>query len=108
MASLVQVWKFEEFRNKLNEKVLYKTAEEECFKITRDGSKEVTQRAHDVNTTSQQRRCIDVEPTLYKRHVPAGYGLALYTRRSGSFCSPKMIPMVSTHASVRRINPGTV
>ena len=33
---------------------------------------ETTQRAHDVNTTSPERRCIDVEPTLYKRHVPAG------------------------------------
>ena len=31
------------------------------------------QRAHDVYTTSSQRRCsIDVEATLYRRHVPAG------------------------------------
>ena len=32
----------------------------------------VSQQAHDVNTTSPQRRCNDVEPTLYKRHLPAG------------------------------------
>ena len=36
-----------------------------------------SRQAHDVNTTSPQRRatswrCIDVEPTLYKRHVSAG------------------------------------
>ena len=39
---------------------------------------EQTQLAHDVYTTSAQRRCsvrrcIDVEPMLYKRHVPAGF-----------------------------------
>ena len=34
---------------------------------------DVSQQARDVNTTSPQRRCnVDVEPTLYKRHVPAG------------------------------------
>ena len=37
----------------------------------------LAQRAHDITTTSAQRRCnvdvADVEPTLYKRHVPAGW-----------------------------------
>ena len=37
-----------------------------------------SQQAHDVSTTSNQRRCnvmtFDVEATLYKRHVPAGIG----------------------------------
>ena len=32
---------------------------------------QLTQQAHEVYTTSSQR-CIDVEPTLHKRHVPAG------------------------------------
>ena len=38
----------------------------------RDVERTVTQRAHGVYTTSPQRRCIDVEATLFKRHVPAG------------------------------------
>ena len=34
-----------------------------------------TQQAHDVNTTSL-KCCIDVEPSLYERHVPAGKSLS--------------------------------
>ena len=29
-----------------------------------------------LNVDATSRRCIDVEPTLYKRHVPAGIALA--------------------------------
>ena len=65
-----------------------------------------SQRAHDVNTTSPQRRCnvmtlhrrwgdvvltstswrcIDVEPTLYKRHVPAGLSCNAHQRYYNGF-----------------------
>ena len=40
-------------------------------------------------TTSPQRRCNDVEATLYKRHVPAGYSFSQsklnFSNTSGSF-----------------------
>lgn len=32
----------------------------------------ISQRAHDVGTTSHQRRCNVVDATIPKRHVPAG------------------------------------
>ena len=42
--------------------------------------------AHDVNTTSPQR-CIDVEGTLYLRHVPAGWLTAYRTQPAQENCS---------------------
>ena len=43
-------------------------------------TKDLTQWTHDVYTMSTQRRCnvIDVEATLYRRHVSAGNVSALF------------------------------
>ena len=58
-----------------------------------------SQRAHDVYTTSYQRRRIDVEATLYRRHVSAVF--IGHIIKELYFCQKHMLWVPIRNASAR-------